>query len=88
MKNGFKFKRESDHVVLFMFDDKSEIEKVLAAESWSFDKRLMVLERYDKETDIGEMEFRKVTFWVQVHDLPIRFRRRGLLDSYVKRLVR
>lgn len=37
-KNGFKVKKESDHVVLFTFDDKSEIEKVLAAEPWSFDK--------------------------------------------------
>ncbi|XP_075663044.1 uncharacterized protein LOC142632548 [Castanea sativa] len=41
----------------------------------------MVLERYDKETDIGEMEFRKVTFWVQVHDLPIRFRRRKIAEQ-------
>lgn len=67
--------------MLFTFDDKSEIEKVLAAEPWSFDKRLMVLEWYDKETDIGEMEFRKVTFWVQVHDLPIRFQRRRIAEQ-------
>ena len=72
-KNGFKIKKESDHVVLFSFDDKSEMEKVIAIEPWSFDTWLMVLQRYSKEMDIGDMEFSKVTFWVQVHDLPIRF---------------
>ena len=30
-KNGFKIKKECDHVVLFTFDNKSEMEKVLAA---------------------------------------------------------
>ena len=30
--NGFKIKKEGDHLVLFTFDDKSEMEKVLAAE--------------------------------------------------------
>ena len=49
------------------------MEKVMEAEPWSFDKRLMVLQRYGREMDVGDMKFRKVTFWVQVHNLPIRF---------------
>ena len=53
-------------MVLFTFDDKNEMEKVMAAEPWSFDKRLMVLQRYGKETDLGDMEFNKVIFWVQL----------------------
>ena len=53
-------------MVLFTFDDKNEMEKFMAAEPWSFDKRLMVLQRYGKETDLGDMEFNKVTFWVQL----------------------
>ena len=31
-KNGFRIKKESDHVVLFSFDKKSEMEKVMEAE--------------------------------------------------------
>ena len=80
-KNGFKIKKESDHVVLFTFDDKSEMEKVMAVEPWSFDKCLMVLQWYGKETDLGDMEFNKVTFWVQVHDLPIRFQTRKIVEQ-------
>lgn len=79
-KNGFKIKKESSHMVLLKFDDKNEMEKVMAAKPWSFDKRLMVLQRYGKETDLGDMEFHKVTFWVQVHDLPIIFRTRKIVE--------
>ena len=79
--NGFKIKKEGDHVVLFTFDDNSEMEKVLAAEPWSFVKHLMVLQRYDRETDEGDMEFKKVTFWVQVHNLPVRFRTRRIAEQ-------
>ena len=79
-KNGFKIKKESEHVVLFTFDDKCEMEKIMAAEPWSFDKRLMILQRYGKETNIGEMDFSKDTFWVQVHDLPVRFRTRMIAE--------
>ena len=81
LRNGFKIKKESDHVVLFTFDEKSEIDKIMAAEPWSFDKRLMVLQRYEKETDLGDVVFCKVTFWVQVHDLPIRFQTRKIVEQ-------
>lgn len=83
-KNGFKIKKECDHVVLFTFDSKSEMEKVLAAEPWSFDKHLMVLQRYETETVVGEMKFNKVTFWVQVHDLPVRFWTRRIAEQLCK----
>uniref|UniRef100_A0A7N2L2Q0 DUF4283 domain-containing protein n=1 Tax=Quercus lobata TaxID=97700 RepID=A0A7N2L2Q0_QUELO len=80
-RNGFKIQKESSHVVLFTFDDKNEMEKVMATEPWSFDKRLMVLQRFGKEMDLKDMEFNKVTFWVQVHDLPIRFQTRRIAEQ-------
>ncbi|KAL0007476.1 hypothetical protein SO802_008978 [Lithocarpus litseifolius] len=73
-KNGFKVKKECDHVVLFTFDDRNEMEKIIATEPWSFDKHLKVLQNYDKEKDLANMKFNRATFWVQVHDIPIRFR--------------
>ena len=52
MKNGFRVTKESDHVVLFTFDNQNDMERVLNTEPWSFDKHLMVLHRYDKDLDI------------------------------------
>ena len=79
-KNGFKIQKEGDHVVLFTFDDKSELEKIVAAEPWSFDKHIMVLQNYDKKVDLTEMEFKWVTFWAQVYDIPIRFRNKRVAE--------
>ena len=46
-KNGFKVQREGDHIVLFTFNDESEVNMIIATEPWSFDKHLMVLQKYE-----------------------------------------
>ena len=42
-KNGFKVKNKGNHIVLFIFDNKLEVDTILVNEPWSFDKHLMVL---------------------------------------------
>ena len=80
-KNGFKIKKEGDHVILFTFDNREEIDQILEAEPWSFDKHLMVLQRFDRETDVLDIQFNRITFWVQVHGIPIRFRTRKVAEK-------
>ena len=72
-RNGFQVRNLGNHMVLFVFYNKEEVEKVIQSEPWSFDKHLMVLERYDKNNLVKEFQFNKTTFWVQVHGLPIKF---------------
>ena len=72
-KNGFKVKNMGNHIVLFIFDNKREVETILENKPWSFDKYLMVLQSYDKDTPVEELKFNYTSFWVQVHDIPIRF---------------
>ena len=79
--NGFKIKKEGDHVVLITFDNKEEMEKVIDAEPWSFDKHLVVLQCYDKDIDVRDLEFNRASFWVQMHDLPVRFQRRKVAEQ-------
>ena len=33
----------------------------------------MVLERYDKDILLCDLKFAKANFWVQVHEIPVRF---------------
>lgn len=61
-RNGFKVKKEDDHIALFTFDNKEEMEKILLTEPWSFDMHLMVLQRYDKDIDLCDMNFNMVNF--------------------------
>ena len=80
-KNVFKIKKEGDHIIPFTFDNRKEIDQILEAKPWSFDKHLMVLQRYDRETDVLDMQFHQITFWVQVHDIQIQFRTRKVVEK-------
>ena len=40
-----------------------------------------MLESFDGDVPALELQFRKATFWVQVHDIPIRFMMRGVAES-------
>uniref|UniRef100_A0A7N2L0X4 DUF4283 domain-containing protein n=1 Tax=Quercus lobata TaxID=97700 RepID=A0A7N2L0X4_QUELO len=73
---GFKLRKEDDHIVLFTFKDKNEMLRVLVGEPWSFDKHMVVLQEYDGTKEVRDMFFDQATFWVQVHDLLLRFRNR------------
>ena len=72
-KNGFKIKHLGNHVVLFTFDSKTEVDNILANEPWRFDKHLMVLRRYDGVSEVQQMDFNLTPFWVQVHGIPMKF---------------
>ena len=72
-KNGFKVRNVGDHKFLFVFDNKEEADKGIHSEPWTFDKHLIVMERYDTSLSLDDLTLDKTTFWVQVHGLPIKF---------------
>ena len=41
--NGFKVRNMGDHILLFVFDNKKEVEKIFSSEPRSFDKHIVVL---------------------------------------------
>ena len=69
----FEVRRSSDHVLLFTFEKKEEGERIMSNAPWSFDKHLVVLQWYDKEVPLKDLEFDKISIWVQIHDVPLRF---------------
>lgn len=71
--NGFRIRNQGNNIVLFVFDNLSNVEKILKGQPWSFDKHLIVMQRYTGDTPVQELEFKKIPFWVQVHDIPTSF---------------
>lgn len=71
--NRFKVHNLGSHELLFVVNNEVEVEKVLQILLWSFDKHLMIMERHDKNFNIEKLKFDKLTFWVQVHGLLIKF---------------
>ena len=70
-KKGFKVRDMGNHCVLFVFTDVTDIEKILAGETWSFDKNLVALKRVLRPAEVKGLIFDKASFWAQVHDLPL-----------------
>ena len=80
-KTGFRLKFIGDHLVLFSFNAKEEVDKILAAEPWCFDKHIMVPSRYDNTATTNPADMTNVTFWVQVHDIPLRFSNKEVAEQ-------
>ena len=80
-QNGFKISNEGGHKVLFVFDKEEEVERILSSRPWSFDKSLVVLQRYERHVALDDLNFDKVSFWVQVHNIPISYRTRSVAED-------
>lgn len=70
---GFKIRSVDDHIVLFVFSNQADVERNILSKPWCFDKHLVVMKRYDNDVPLRELKFSSSTFWVQVHDMPIRY---------------
>ena len=78
---GFKLSKLDDHLVLFVFKKKGDLDRVLQSESWCFDKNLVVLQRYDQDISVKDLKFDRAIFWIQVQDIPIRYMSREVAES-------
>ena len=68
---GFTAHDMGHNVLVFAFEDVTDLERVLQGEPWSYDKYLVSFQRVEVDTDVTEMECGYVSFWVQIHNLPI-----------------
>ncbi|KAL0000809.1 hypothetical protein SO802_014590 [Lithocarpus litseifolius] len=71
IQNGFEIRDVGNHIILFVFDNDSDAERILATEPWTYDKHLILLSCYDGSGPIWSIRFHSVKFWVQLHGLPI-----------------
>ena len=44
VRNGFKIQNIGNHRILFTFDNKDDLDRILLSEPWSFDKHLAVMQ--------------------------------------------
>ena len=59
--------------MIFTFDNKADVDRILLSEPWSFDKDLVVMQRYEKEIPMQGLKFDRASFWVQLHGIPLRY---------------
>ena len=71
MRNSFEVQNQGEHKVIFIFEDSADMNRVLMSEPWSFGNHLIVMLRYEKDSPLTDLNFKKATFQVQVHNIPI-----------------
>ena len=49
--------------MLFSFDSEIEVDTILANAPWSFDKHLMILQKYDGVSKIEDLDINSTPFW-------------------------
>jgi hypothetical protein len=61
---GFKGRDMGSNGILFIFNDATDMERVLANEPWSFDKYLILLKRIEDDQSFSQVSFDSCFFWV------------------------
>ena len=61
-----------ENKLVFEFENEMDLERVLESEPWTYDKHLILFQRIDNTTTISSLSFSKCSFWVQIHNLPIK----------------
>ena len=79
--NVYKIQNLGDHMVLFVFDNSSDVERIIENQPWSFDKHLVVLQTFEEFSKLKDLVFDKALFWAQVHDIPVRFMSKKVAKS-------
>ena len=69
----FNVRDARENHLLFAFEVESDVDKVLMGEPWSFDRHLVLLQRYDGKTAMKDLDFTTSILWVQIHSLPFCF---------------
>ena len=72
-RDGFKMQSFGEHKILFTFEKKEDVERILDNKPWSFDKHLVVMNRYENVSSLQDIKFEKTKIWVQIHGISIKY---------------
>ena len=67
-----KIRDIGEHILLFEFEDALDLERVMEFEPWSYDKHLVAFEHVLDIESVPFLDFSRIAFWVQIHNIPER----------------
>ena len=70
--------------MLFVFDNSSDVERIIENQPWGFDKHLVVLQTFEEFSKLKDQAFDKALFWVQVHAILVHFISKKIAESIHK----
>ena len=69
-KHNFEVSDLGENKVMFLFQSKDDMDRVLLLNPWSFDKYLLILHKMVRGEAVKDIKFNRSPFWIQIHGLP------------------
>ncbi|XP_030923329.1 uncharacterized protein LOC115950238 [Quercus lobata] len=70
-EHSFEASDLGENKVMFLFQSKDDMERVLLLSLWSFNQYLLLLHKLVRGEVIKDIKFDRSPFWIQIHELPI-----------------
>lgn len=67
-----RFRDLNSSLILVEFYDRRDKERVVRKGPWSFDKQLVMVRDVDGRPKVHQIKVIATTFWVRIHNLPLR----------------
>lgn len=67
--------------VMFIFRNEADAEWVLVNGPWSFDKHMIIISRIDDNIPFSKACFDFMSFWVQIHDFPVKLMKKAVCEK-------
>jgi hypothetical protein len=77
---GAQMKDLGNNLFIAIFNDAMDREIVLLNGPWSFDKSLVIMKPFDGEQKVNEVQMTEASFWIQIHDLPMKGMNEGVAE--------
>ncbi|XP_065617777.1 uncharacterized protein LOC136062543 [Quercus suber] len=69
-EHNFEVNDLGENKVMFLFQSKDDMERVLLLNPWSFDKYLLILHKMVRGEAVKDIKYDRSPFWIQIHGLP------------------
>ena len=67
-----------ENKVMFLFQTKDDMDRVLFLCPWSFDKYILVLHKLGRGEAVKDIKFDRYPFWIQIHGLPTMYQTKSV----------
>ena len=71
---GVRISELEEELFLVEFGDEKDKKKVLDMCPWSYEKQLVLIQDFEGELTLKEIELKWAPFWVQIYNLPLKSR--------------
>ena len=83
MSENFEVQDVGDNIFLYLFQKEEDMNQVMWASLWSFNKYLLVLHKFEPRDSVSTIGFDRAPFWIQIHGLRMRMQTKEVAEKIV-----